>query len=166
MDNSGLLTVNYVAAIGGTKLVIIYCGGSEKSSFFFFFYFRNIRPDRVFLFFFLFFPQRQRAFRSEILYRKSTFRSAPIIVLHFHNSVLRVLNSIQAFLRNIRNGLFKLHAREEEEETMKISRNNNNVPITSRETSSPPHPFEISPLLLITRLTPTHTRARPFPDQR
>ena len=151
MDNSGLLTVNYVAAIGGTKLVIIYCGGSEKSSFFFF-YFRNIRPDRV--------------FRSEILYRKSTFRSAPIIVLHFHNSVLRVLNSIQAFLRNIRNGLFKLHAREEEEETMKISRNNNNVPITSRETSSPPHPFEISPLLLITRLTPTHTRARPFPDQR
>lgn len=165
MDNSGLLTSNYMAAIGGTKLVIIYCGASEKSSFFFFFYFRNIRPDRVFLFFFLFFPQRQRAFRSEILYRKSTFRSAPIIVLHFHNSVLRVLNSIQAFLRNIRNGLFKLHAREEEE-TMKISRNNNNVPIISRETSSPPHPFEISPLLLITRLTPTHTRARPFPDQR
>lgn len=71
--------------------------------------------------------------------------------------MLRVLNSIQAFLRNIRNGLFKLHAREEEE-TMKISRNNNNVPIISRETSSPPHPFEISPLLLITRLTPTHTR--------
>lgn len=165
MDNSGLLTVNYVAAIGGTKLVIIYCGGSEKSSFFFFLL-SKYSSRSSFPFFFLFFPQRQRAFRSEILYRKSTFRSAPIIVLHFHNSVLRVLNSIQAFLRNIRNGLFKLHAREEEEETMKISRNNNNVPITSRETSSPPHPFEISPLLLITRLTPTHTRARPFPDQR
>ena len=137
-----------------------------KRAVFFFFLLSKFSSRPSFPFFFLFFPQRQRAFRSEILYRKSTFRSAPIIVLHFHNSVLRVLNSIQAFLRNIRNGLFKLHAREEEEETMKISRNNNNVPITSRETSSPPHPFEISPLLLITRLTPTHTRARPFPDQR
>lgn len=49
MDNSGLLTGNYVPTIGDTKLVIIYCGRSEKSSFF---YFRNIRPDRVFLFFY------------------------------------------------------------------------------------------------------------------
>lgn len=163
MDNSGLLTSNYMAAIGGTKLVIIYCGASEKSSFFFFFYFRNIRPDRVFLFF-SFFSHRDKELSDPRYCIANRRFDRPRLL--FYISVLRVLNSIQAFLRNIRNGLFKLHAREEEEETMKISRNNNNVPITSRETSSPPHPFEISPLLLITRLTPTHTRARPFPDQR
>lgn len=61
MDNSGLLTGNYVAAIGGTKLVIIYCGASEKSSFFFFFTF-EIFVQIEFSFFFPFFPTETKSF--------------------------------------------------------------------------------------------------------
>lgn len=59
MDNSGLLTSNYMAAIGGTKLVIIYCGASEKSSFFFFFTF-EIFVQIEFSFFFSFFSRRDK----------------------------------------------------------------------------------------------------------
>lgn len=92
MNNSGLLTGNYVSAIGDTKLVIIYCGRSEKSSFFF--YFRNIRPDRIFLFFFSEL-QRQKAFRSEILYCKSTFRSRPRLLFYISITPCFALNSIQ-----------------------------------------------------------------------
>lgn len=51
MNNSGLLTGNYVSAIGDTKLVIIYCGRSEKSSFFFTF---EIFVQIEFSFFFFF----------------------------------------------------------------------------------------------------------------
>lgn len=62
MDNSGLLTGNYVAAIGGTKLVIIYCGGSEKSIFFFVFLLSKYSSRSSFPFFFPFFPAETKSF--------------------------------------------------------------------------------------------------------
>lgn len=93
MNNSGLLTGNYVSAIGDTKLVIIYCGRSEKSSFFFTF---EIFVQIEFSFFFFFSElQRQKAFRSEILYCKSTFRSRPRLLFYISITPCFALNSIQ-----------------------------------------------------------------------
>lgn len=135
MNNSGLLTGNYVSAIGDTKLVIIYCGRSEKSSFFFTF---EIFVQIEFSFFFFFFRVAEtKSFPiRDIVLQIDVSIPAPIIVLHFHNSVLRVKFHSNSFFanRNISNGHSKLCARQEE--TMKISRNNNNVPITSRETAA------------------------------